>query len=495
MSEQFDVFISHNSQDKPAVRELAEALKVRGLRPWLDEEQLRPGQPWQEALETIIQTTKAAAVLVGKDGLGPWENIEMRACLSQFVKRKLPVIPVLLPDAPRQPDLPLFLQELTWVDLRGGLTEENINLMHWGITGINPAEPPKPTPAPRLFNVPIPLNPFFTGRTDILAKLHEALQTENEIAITPSKKATALSGLGGVGKTQTVAEYAHRYQADYSAVLWVLADGKDLLRSSFAQLSVLLGFKAEKQDDQILAVQSWLRNNDGWLLIFDNSETLELLNAAKELLPTTARGHVLFTTRAQATGGLASVTVDCFDDDTGTVFLLRRSKLVAMDLATLEHVRPRMSDKDWQTATELVHELGGLALAIDQAGAYIEQTECGLEGYLSRYRTNAAVMLQERGGYVHSSDHPHAVYKTFLLAAENAKNRSELAYEILLDSALLHPDGISEKLYADCNSLELDKALAALKDYSLIQRVQVEERKFFTVHRLVQVVIKDVCDG
>ena len=495
MIEQFDVFISHNSQDKPAVRELVEALKVRDLRPWLDEEQLRPGQPWQEALETIIQTTKAAAVLVGKDGLGPWENIEMRACLSQFVKRKLPVIPVLLPDAPSQPDLPLFLQELTWVDLRGGLTEENINLMHWGITGINPAEPLKPIPAPRLFNVPIPRNPFFTGRTDILAKLHEALQTENEIAITPSTKATALSGLGGVGKTQTVAEYAYRYYTDYSAVLWVLADGKDLLRSSFAQLSVLLGFKAEKQDDQILAVQSWLRNNDGWLLIFDNAETLELLTTAKELLPTHAQGHVLFTTRAQATGGLASLTVDCFDDDTGTVFLLRRSKLVAMDLATLEHVRPRVSDKDWQTATELVHELGGLALAIDQAGAYIEQTECGLEVYLSRYRTNAAVMLQDRGGYVHSTDHPLAVYKTFLLAAENAKSRSALAYEILLDSALLHPDGISEKLYADCNPLDLDKALAALKDYSLIQRVQEGEIKFFTVHRLVQVVIRDVCDG
>ena len=218
------------------------------------------------------------------------------------------------------------------------------------------------------------------------------------------------------------------------------------------------------------------------------------MNAAKELLPTNAQGHVLFTTRAQATGGLASVTVDCFDDDTGAVFLLRRSKQVAMDLATLEQVRPCVSDNDWQTATDLVHELGGLALAIDQAGAYIEQTDCGLEGYLSRYRNDAVKLLNDRG-YVHSADHPVAVYKTFLLAAENAKSRSELAYEILLDSALLHPDGISEKLYADCNPLDLDKALAALKDYSLIQRVQVEDRRFFTVHRLVQVVIRDVCDG
>ena len=102
-------------------------------------------------------------------------------------------------------------------------------------------------------------------------------------------------------------------------------------------------------------------------------------------------------------------------------------------------------------------------------------------------------MLKDRGGYVHSADHPEAVYKTFLLAAENAKSRSELAYEILLDSALLHPDGISEKLYADCNSLDLEKALATLKDYSLIRRVS--EKRLFTVNRLVQVVIQDVCDG
>lgn len=342
-----------------------------------------------------------------------------------------------------------------------------------------------------IFNVPIPRNPLYTGRSDILEKLHEALSNKNEIAIMPSKRAIALSGLGGVGKTQTATEYAYRYKDEYSAVLWVLADGKELLRSSFAQLSNLLGFKAEKQDDQILAVQSWLRNNNDWLLIFDNAETLELLNAAKELLPASFNGHVLFTTRSQATGGLVSVPVDCFDDDTGAVFLLRRSTLVAMDLASLEQVRPQVSDDDWQIATDLVHELGGLALAIDQAGAYIEQTDCGLEGYLTRYRNNAPAMLKERG-YVHSADHPEAVYKTFLLALENAEKRHPLAGDILRDSALLHPDGISEKLYADCNPLDLDKALAALKDYSLIQR---PEKGVFTVHRVVQVVIRDMCNG
>lgn len=138
MANSFDVFLSHNSKDKPAVRKLAEALRARGLRVWLDEWELVPGRPWQEALEEIIETTGASAVLVGKDGLGPWQDAEMRGCLSEFVERKIPVIPVLLPGAPEVPRLPFFLTRFTWVDLRGGLSEEGIDRLQWGITGKRP---------------------------------------------------------------------------------------------------------------------------------------------------------------------------------------------------------------------------------------------------------------------------------------------------------------------------------------------------------------------
>jgi len=134
----FDIFLSHNSKDKPAVRELAEALRARGLRVWLDEWELVPGHPWQEALEEIIETTRSSAVLIGKDGLGPWQDAEMRGCLAEFVNRNLPVIPVLLPSAPEAPTLPLFLKGFTWVDLRGGLTEEGIDRLQWGATGKRP---------------------------------------------------------------------------------------------------------------------------------------------------------------------------------------------------------------------------------------------------------------------------------------------------------------------------------------------------------------------
>ncbi len=134
----FDVFLSHNSADKPTVIELATILKDRNLKVWLDAWELVPGRPWQPALEEVIATVGSAAVLVGKDGLGPWEEPEMRACLDQCVRRKMPVIPVLLPGSSGTPQLPLFLRQLTWVDLRDGLDERRVDRLQWGITGVKP---------------------------------------------------------------------------------------------------------------------------------------------------------------------------------------------------------------------------------------------------------------------------------------------------------------------------------------------------------------------
>ena len=151
MPDHFDVFLSHNSRDKPAVIALAKRLRAHGLRVWLDVWELRPGHPWQEALERIIETTQTAAVLVGGDGLGPWEDVEMRACLNEFVKRRLPIVPVLLPTCPEKPELPLLLRSFTWVDLRDGKESEGFYRLVWGITGVKPAELDEdgsPVPAP-----------------------------------------------------------------------------------------------------------------------------------------------------------------------------------------------------------------------------------------------------------------------------------------------------------------------------------------------------------
>jgi hypothetical protein len=86
----FDVFLCHHSIDKPVVKQIGEQLKEQGILPWLDEWELRPGLPWQQALERQIENIKTVAVFVGKDGIGPWQHQELDAFLREFVRRECP---------------------------------------------------------------------------------------------------------------------------------------------------------------------------------------------------------------------------------------------------------------------------------------------------------------------------------------------------------------------------------------------------------------------
>lgn len=133
-TEDFDVFLCYNSEDKFVIKDLGNRLKEKGILPWLDEWELRPGLPWQPLLENQIEKIKTAAVFVGKTGIGPWQRQELMAFLNEFVQRGCPVIPVVLSDAPQKPDLPPFLRNMTWVDFRVS-EPEPFNRLVWGITG------------------------------------------------------------------------------------------------------------------------------------------------------------------------------------------------------------------------------------------------------------------------------------------------------------------------------------------------------------------------
>jgi hypothetical protein len=138
-SGKFDVFLCHHTTDKPAVKRIAQSLKEAGILPWLDVWELPPGLPWQPELERQIGSITSAAVFIGSTGFGPWQEQEINAFLRAFVKRKIPVIPVMLADAPSQPDLPAFLDGMTWVDFRNS-DPDPMTMLIWGITGDRPTD-------------------------------------------------------------------------------------------------------------------------------------------------------------------------------------------------------------------------------------------------------------------------------------------------------------------------------------------------------------------
>lgn len=134
---QFDTFLCHNSQDKETIRDLNRRLKENGVTTWLDEEQLPPGLPWQDEFEKQIPQIKSVVIAVGQSGIGPWQGHEIKAFLREFVKRKCRIIPLILPDCKAIPDLPVFLQDFVWVDLRKTQPDPFKHLL-WGVTGKRP---------------------------------------------------------------------------------------------------------------------------------------------------------------------------------------------------------------------------------------------------------------------------------------------------------------------------------------------------------------------
>lgn len=134
----FDIFLAHNSNDKPFVKEIASKLQKRKLKPWLDEEQIAPGKSFQDEIQQAIPVVKSAAIFVGSRGLGKWQEVELRSFISMCVEKEIPVIPVLLPNVKKLPKKFIFLKEYNWVSFRSVDDEEALDKLEWGITGRKP---------------------------------------------------------------------------------------------------------------------------------------------------------------------------------------------------------------------------------------------------------------------------------------------------------------------------------------------------------------------
>ena len=121
----YDLFLSYHTPDRDAVRTVQHLLEARGIRTFLDRDQLVPGLPWPQALESALRNVRAVAVFLSREELGTWQKRELWYALDRQAReeqgeRAFPVIPVLLPDADPTSGF-LFLN--TWVDLRRDLTD------------------------------------------------------------------------------------------------------------------------------------------------------------------------------------------------------------------------------------------------------------------------------------------------------------------------------------------------------------------------------------
>jgi tetratricopeptide (TPR) repeat protein len=339
------------------------------------------------------------------------------------------------------------------------------------------------------FIVPLEQNPHFIGRKSLLSDLHDKL---HEVISQDYNHRIALHGLGGVGKTQTALAYVYKYRDVYNAVYWLTASSQASLLSGFGEIARRTGVvkSSGAQPKEIAhAVLSWLRSQENWLFVLDNLDDVTIVEG---LLPSTGEGKcTLITTRNKNTFEIPAKGLEIGDlslDDAKELLLVRANL-------------PCRNDSTVSEAEEIVRELGYLALAIEQASAYIRETSRNIFRFLPSYRTDRKRLHSRipRGNWTYSG----AVATTWRMSFDQIEKNSVDASRLLRLLAFLNPDGIllsflaagEETLPSEWRSVlqnqdYLYEALGELERFSLIKRQGEPEEKVI-IHRLVQSVIKD----
>ncbi|CAH0035416.1 unnamed protein product [Clonostachys rhizophaga] len=224
-------------------------------------------------------------------------------------------------------------------------------------------------------------NPNFVGREDELEQIHASLFPIDGKG--PQQRVFALTGLGGMGKTQISVKYAFKYRQDYHIVLLAHADGQSKLAESFSLFADKLGLDVP------------------WLLIFDNADTDDKIQLLDEFWPCKSQGSILITSRDHT-------LVKTF---TG-MELVEMTKPSAVDLLLrlVQFDKNALDDADVIeeeiAAEKIVKRLGFLPLGISQAATLIINDSCSLASFLEDYtlrelvEDSATIQLESpRNGY------------------------------------------------------------------------------------------------
>ena len=357
------------------------------------------------------------------------------------------------------------------------------------------------------FHVPYERNAFFTGRDALLDNLHKALTQNNAAALTQ-----AIYGLGGVGKTQAAVEYAYRHfydKPDYTTVFWVRAETTEEIQQGFVQIARSLKLLSEENNTPeraVPVVKAWLENphNRGWLLVYDNADTPDLLRPFKCLRP---QGTTLLTSRHHNFGvlGIAKpLNVNAWNQTDAIAFLCKRT---GQEFAEL-------SEEERNAVAQIADLLGGLPLALEQAGAYIVARDATFTVYCDEYQKRAAKLLREpkpeTGDYRdHDTNEYRTVWTTWDLNFQAVQAEFPASAEILTFSAFLAPDpipgellimgadhiGTATAVFVEQEGREwstYDMLLEPLIRFSLVQKNSTTYT--YMMHRLVQQVLRDRLD-
>lgn len=353
------------------------------------------------------------------------------------------------------------------------------------------ADPPKPLPAIR--NIPFLRNRFFTGRQEILNQLRTTLIAPKQIL-----HACIISGLGGIGKTQIALEYLYQYRKDYSAIFWMKADSHQTLLSCIVDSAKLVNITEKSREQTIIKFVNWLNSyNNEYLVIIDGLDNSEDVSFVYDFISqiSSNHSHIIITSRfSSSMKEVPCIQIEQMSTEESILFLLRRTEVISYDSAIEDASVSSRND-----AHELAKQLAALPLALEQAGAFIMETQCTIRSYLELYETHRTDLLRKHDDPI--AEYNQSVATTWSLSFQRIETANAASADLLRACAFLYhslPEEViiigASELGANfeniaANPFKMNIVIGELIKYSFLQRNPGE--KLLTIHPMVQTVLRD----
>ncbi|KAL9043578.1 MAG: hypothetical protein Q9214_003240 [Letrouitia sp. 1 TL-2023] len=350
--------------------------------------------------------------------------------------------------------------------------------------------PPSYESATGAFLVPFSRDEQFVGRESSLRSIASSFETQNRVAI---------SGMGGIGKSQVAIEYCYRHKESKpdSHIMWVYGGTIARFYQGYKKIAQQLDIPGwDDPEASILElVCSWLSNTTNpYLLVVDNADNIEhwwpgkyrsggslddpSKNLSKFLPDATDNSRVLITTRDNRVAGRLIKE--------GKPIVLQPMSHGEAKLLFLSKLGGDESDFDEAEVHVLLEELDYLPLAMSQAAAFIEENGISIADYTNALQGEDASVAEE---FLHEElddrrrdeESVNSVFRTLRLSYDQIKQQKPRAADLLCLLAMLDRQSVPKFLL---KVPEVTTSLSLLQSFNLV--INRTGSQSFQLHRLVQ---------
>ncbi|PVF91619.1 FabD/lysophospholipase-like protein, partial [Serendipita vermifera] len=223
-----------------------------------------------------------------------------------------------------------------------------------------------------------------------------------KVYVGSGQKVMVISGMGGCGKTQLVAQFMKEYRSRFQYALFIDGSSRETIEVDI--INSVRGLSADHSpitfDDALCFFHN--PHHKEWILVYDNVDDTSLKIA--KYLPNCQHGAVIITTQNQLLGQLAShndlhIKLGPMSDEEAIDSIYKSADL-------------EKSEENWSSMSSIAAELGNLPVALVQAGSYILRTMCTPNEYLKRLQTHKAELMKKSTG----DREDRSAYATFELS-------------------------------------------------------------------------------